>query len=256
MEQPEVKKEIADEALTKYLQWIKFGIDKEIAKTGDLALSKVERDAARDLQTKLVGWLENQNAAYKEAIETYRADSIPVNRGAVGNSIRQALSSSTGPRGSVRTFDNAVKQALKDLKKQSGSKQTLAGVLTPEGLAASGRVRGTLDNDAIIKEMASSGGQRMNSLANEIGDVKSPGWFNRATTLIKNVMSEAGSVRKDEVLDMIAKANIEGPQALRAIIPDMTTSQAEQLHNFLKTSPQVQQLLRTAPPIMAQEGAN
>ena len=241
---------------TKYGHYLKIALDKAMARTGSKALDNTEKKAAKDLQKEMVSWLKTKNSAYENARETYAADSIPVNQGQIGQALKDALSSPLGAKETASTFARAMDDAPRTIKNATGSTRfnKLGEILSPEGERAANRVLGRLENEAASQEMSKLGRMRVQEILGEIGKEHPPTMLHRGMMLLNAVLSKAGSSRQGKVMNEIADAVISGPEALRKIMPDMTTEQAVQLRSYLQGLPSMQPISRTTSGILAQQG--
>jgi hypothetical protein len=241
---------------SKYGHYIKIALDKALARTGDKALDKTEKKAVKELQERLVGWIGGKNKDYDAARAGFAADSIPVNRGQVGQAIKESLTGPLGEKETARRMAAAMADAPRTIKNATGSSRfgKLSEVLSDEGERSANRVLGRLENQATSEEMAALASPRVNEILGRIGKDHPPTLLNRLAMLANNVLSRAGSSRQGQVLEDIAQAVINGPQALREIVPDMTGQQAQQIINYMQQLPTMQPLLRSASGIVAQQG--
>lgn len=241
---------------TKYGHYIKIALDKAMARTGSKALDNTEKKAVKDLQKELVEWIGSKNKSYESARATYAADSVPVNRGEIGQALKDALSSPLSSKETAPTFARAMNDAPRTIKNATGSSRfgQLSQVLSQKGERAVNRVLGRLENEANSKEMAQMAAPRVQQILGDFGKDHPPTLLHRGMMIFNAVLTKAGSSRQGKVLEEIADAVISGPEALRKIMPDMTVDQAAQVRSYLQGLPSMQPLLRSASGIMAQQG--
>lgn len=249
---------IKNEDFTQYGQYLKTALDKAMARTGDKALDNTERKAVKELQQELTEWLGKKNSAYENARTTFAQDSIPVNRGQIGQELRNSLKAQLEGRETPNAFAGAMNDAPRTIKRATGQNRfkELKEVLAPEGKRSADRVLGRLENEADASEMAGLAKTRVKEVLGTIGTEKPPTLLSRPMMLINAVLSKAGSSRQGKVLEEISDAVIAGPEALRKIIPDMTIDQAVQVRSYLQGLPSMQPISRTTSGILAQQGNN
>jgi len=131
--------------LTQFLQYVKLGLDKELGKKGDLALSEAQRKATQDVKAQLVGWMNNKNPEYAAARQAFADASRPINQMEIGQYLQTALRSPLDVE-RAGIFAKAVQEAPKTIKKASGDvvSETLEQALTPKQAAAARAVEADL----------------------------------------------------------------------------------------------------------------
>jgi len=101
--------------VTQFLQFVKVGIDKQIAKTGEGALAGMEKGAAQDVKTQLVDWLGTKNPKFETARQAFIADSAPINQMQVGQYLKDKLNPALSDLGAdVPQQSAAYARALRD----------------------------------------------------------------------------------------------------------------------------------------------
>jgi hypothetical protein len=137
---------------TQYLHFVKIGIDKQLRKTGDDALSNTEKRAAKKIQDKLVEYIGKKNPVYDSARTTHAKQSIPINRMQVGKELEKGLinakeAESAGP------FLTAIRESPRTVKR--GTKfdyGKLDDVLSPDQMKSVNKVTDELlTNEAATK---------------------------------------------------------------------------------------------------------
>jgi len=123
--------------LTQFLQFVKIGLDKELSKTGDAALSNAQRSAVKDVKSQLVSWMDTKNPDYAAARNAFAAASRPINQMEIGQYLQTALRSPLDVE-RAGIFAKAVQEAPKTIRKASGDvvSETLDQALTPKQAAA------------------------------------------------------------------------------------------------------------------------
>ena len=153
----------------KYLHYVKIGLDKQLSKTGDDALSNTEKRAVREIKGKLVDWIGGKSPAYSEAREGFARESIPINRMEVGRELQKGLSKSSdlsAPMESPAPFLGAVRDAPRTLKRGTGFNRynELGDVLTPE------QTRGVQNvaNELLRKQQQDAMGRSVSPILNKL----------------------------------------------------------------------------------------
>ena len=168
------------------LQYVKRGLDELIADPAS-GLGRAERAAIANTRQQLIGWIDSQSPAYRQAREAFQAASGPVNQMEVGrfleNRLTQPLTEEATRAG---MFAGAIREAPATIKRATGQTRFsyLSDVLTPEQIR-------TVDN--IRRDLARE--EQANALAR------------RARTNIPNieaVMTEASGATRLNFLNRVA----------------------------------------------------
>jgi len=132
------------EGLTPFLHYVKIGLDKQLGKTGNDALSNAQRRAVTGAKDQLVDWLK-KNPAYDEARLAFQEASVPINQMQVGQELLDRLRTPTGTE-SPGAFIRAMQDAQRTIKSSTGMpRQQFGQVLTGEQEAAAGSVVADLE---------------------------------------------------------------------------------------------------------------
>ena len=142
--------------LTQFLQYVKIGLDKQLTRTGDTALSKTEKEAVQAAKKDLVDWISIKNPEFARAREAFAEASKPINRMEVGQFLQQKLNT---PLDAERAgaFALAVQNAASTIQKASGAAvgEKLSDVLTPKQVAAVNNIMADLQRTARAQDLAS-----------------------------------------------------------------------------------------------------
>lgn len=140
--------------LTEFLQLVKFGLDKQLRRSGNESLDKAEKEAVLTLQKQLVDWLRRKNTAFKRADTAFIKASRPINQMKLGQEVEQALVS---PLGSERaaSFNQAVRKASNTVSKATGRPRIED--LTPKQRSVIQAIEDNLKNDDVFRKLAQKG---------------------------------------------------------------------------------------------------
>ena len=154
---------------TKYIHKIKIGLDKQLMKTGDDALSNSERRAVQVVKDKLLAYAEKKNNLYEVARAQFAKQSIPINRMEVGGQLRKGLVNASEAE-TPTAYLNAMREAPRTLKRATGFKRydELGDVLSPDQVSGANKVKDALVNQAKAKRMAADSESIIASLPSEI----------------------------------------------------------------------------------------
>lgn len=147
--------------LTQFLQYVKEGMDSDLRKTGNDALSNVQRQAVQNAKKQLTAWMSEKNPAWDEARTAFAEQSAPINQMKIGQYLEQQLvpALSDEAKQSATKYANALENAPKTIQKAAGGPrfQKLATALTPDQLQAVESVQADLARDARFNDLAAAG---------------------------------------------------------------------------------------------------
>lgn len=145
--------------LTEFLHFVKLSLDKNLAKTGDTALSTTEKSAVQDVKKQLVDWIGKKNPDYEAARAEFAAASKPINQMQVGQKLSEVITNPLTGAEKAQAFVNAAENAPKTIKSATGQRyNSLDQVLEPINANNVQRVSDELSNLAQLKDLANKGG--------------------------------------------------------------------------------------------------
>jgi hypothetical protein len=188
---------------TKYLHYVKIGLDKQLQKTGEDALTNTEKRAVQKVKTKMGDWMRKKNNLYEVARAEYAKQSEPINRMKVGQELKKAL---IGPAEQERatSFLGAMREAPRTLKRATGFKryEELGDVLTPEQTGAVKSVSEDLINQAKAKAAAAGTKSIMSDLPGEV-TLSLPHILSRPVVVTNHLLSMLGKDKTTEYKEML-----------------------------------------------------
>lgn len=146
---------------------VKLALDDAMSTAQTTALGKNAMNAIESSKGAYLNWVEKTVPAYKEARETFAAQSGPINRMKVGQALEDKLKTSIGDKERAGAFATAVNDSASLLKKATGQQRykSLNEILTPEEMKA---VDYTLES-LVRKEMANTAAGKTNISVDMIG---------------------------------------------------------------------------------------
>lgn len=105
--------------LTEFLQGVKISLDKQLSKTGDLALAKAEKGQVARVKSDLVKWLGQKNPAFERARAQFAEASEPINEMQVGQYLLDKLRTPLDQE-RAGAFGLAVRNAATTIRKSTG----------------------------------------------------------------------------------------------------------------------------------------
>ena len=146
---------------TKYLHYVKTGLDKLLGKTGDTALDATEKKAVMDVKEQLVTWLGTKNKAYESARVEFAKASKPINQMEIGQFLEKKLVPALSEEAKQKSaaFAGALSDAPGTIKRATGGPrfEELTKILTPEQMAAVNSVKDDLARGARFDVLATKG---------------------------------------------------------------------------------------------------
>lgn len=227
--------------LTQFLQFIKLSLDKQLARTGDTALSNTEKREVALVKDDLMNWLSPKNEAYQRARTEFAAASKPINEMEIGQFLEKKLNSAMDVE-NAGSFALAVREAASTIKRASGEArfQKLEEVLTPKQDAIIKNVVEDLQRASKAKKLAA----RARAVGIDANEAELPQLLNR-TAAITNAVLRA--LKRNAVSDMnreMAKLFAD-PQAMAAFMSSAPKSRVKDFVNaiYSKLSPENQAIL-------------
>lgn len=183
---------------SEVIHYIKLGLDKQLAKTGDLALSKAEKKVVGEVKDNMVSWLENKNPLYKTARQQYQIDSLPINRMQVGQEIRNKLITSL-EKESPSTFASVIRDSHKMLKKATGHPRykALGDIFAPDEVSKLKNISSELASEAKTAKMAAGSKSIIGQIPSEV-ELSLPHILSRPIVITNHLLSRLGQDKSKE----------------------------------------------------------
>lgn len=201
---------------TGYLNAIKFGFDKILSSTGDSALSGAEKRVVYDLKNNLMSWMEKKNPLYAQARQQHAELSAPVNQAQVLEEMQATLQRGGGGE-RVTPFLEAMGRGENALLKRADQSPRFGGVedvLTPEQLAARGKVAQELIRDRTLAERATAGEGGLRGIVGaDTGLPRLPGFLSVVASATNKAISSLESKIGRETLAAVVKGMQSGSSA-------------------------------------------
>jgi hypothetical protein len=226
--------------LTQVLQYVKIGLDKQLTRTGDNALSRTEKQAVQAAKKELVGWVSAKNPEFARARAAFEEASKPINRMEVGQFLQQRLQT---PLDAERagSFALAVQNAAGTIKKASGQPfERLSDVLTPKQTAAVDNILADLQRTARGQELSGrsivgAGGKATTEL---------PNLLNRYAVITNTVLR---ALKKDSntEINRVAAELLLDPQKMAAFMQGIPASKSNLIADAMlrRVSPEMRDSL-------------
>jgi len=220
--------------LTEFLHFVKLGLDKELSKTGDTALSATEKGAVQQLKKELVKWMGAKNTDYDKARTLFAKFSKPINEMQVGQQLESALAKPIGEGERAGVFAGAMQNAPATIKKATGQRvaEELEEVLQPENL---GKVKGVLADlarKAEFDRLAPLGRSRAAQIAQPFG-LPATGPLHQSYMIFKTILGRVSKGINEKTLDNMAEALELPSSALRLLQRAPTDKQAQVIDQII-----------------------
>lgn len=195
--------------LTEFLHYVKIGLDKQLSKTGNDALSSTQQKAVQDAKTQLVDWMSKANPQYDAARAAFAAESKPINQMQIGQEIEKKLVPALGEEGKQKAaaYAQALREAPATIKRATGQPryEDLADIMTPQQMQTLGNVKSDLARNATYESMAKEGmpaaSRAVNLAAPEIGSV---GMFSPKISVARSIYNRVTGHATDKILNDLA----------------------------------------------------
>ena len=207
------------------LHFMKMAFDDLIRDPTTFGIGKAEASAIAGTRKEFLNWVEGQATAYKNARETFAAQSKPINQMEVGQYLESKLTSALQGENKLRpgVFATAVEAAPTTISKATGVPMgftKLSDVLTPDQIRIVESIRQDLARQAEQQAMASKAaaagpeaGKAGSSLMLEVaGGTQLPSLLSRVATFANAIMKRlAGKVDRATAIEIATE--MLNPQA-------------------------------------------
>ena len=239
--------------LTQFLQYVKVGLDKQLSRSGDTALSRTEKEAVQAAKKELVGWISTRNPEFARAREAFAEASKPINRMEVGQFLQQRLNTPLDAE-KAGSFALAVQNAAGTIKKASGQPfERLSDVLTPKQTAAVNNIMADLQRTAKGQELA--GRSVVGTGGRETTEI--PNLLNRYAVITNTVLR---ALKKDSNADInrVAAELLLEPQKMAAFLQGIPASKSNLIADALlrRVNPEMRESLIRALTVSKEEIGN
>jgi hypothetical protein len=210
----------AEGITTRFLHFVKIGLDKQLERVGDTALVKTEKDAVMSVRKGLIDWLGKKNPAYDAARKQFAADSVPINQMQVGQELEKALVSPLGTAERAGVYANAVREAPKTLKRATSYKRydDLSDVLDPKQTQSVKDVSSSLARRAEYEDLASRGtSAAMDAINLAVPKLPASGMFNPKYSVARAIINRMTGNLDNKALDYLA-TKMQDPQEMAKLM--------------------------------------
>jgi len=238
---------VLKENLSKYLHYVKLSLDKQLSKTGDLALSKTEKKAVSDIKNRLLSWLEERNPSYEVARLRYEQISKPINQMQVGRFLEKKLVKAldqNGHTGKQRadTYAQALREASKTIKGATGFKghKELDDVLTSGQVRITQEVKENLKRRATYESLSTSGlDKAYEILSGQSQRLPDIGMFNPKYSMIKSIVNRLSGRVQGKSLKLLSEM-MENPERSADLMERISLKDRKIIIQALKALPQAE----------------
>ena len=208
--------------LTQFLHYIKIGMDKELSKVGNDALSSTQQKAVGNAKDELVAWLAKSNPKYDIARAEFATASKPINQMEIGQELEKklvpALSDEAKQRATV--FAQALRDAPQTIKRATGSPRydNLDEILTQPQMSTVEGIKTSLARDAEAARLSHAG---MSETGRKIGLAESPlpsvGMFSPDISIGRAVINQTLGKATNATMEALAKILQNPSEAARVM---------------------------------------
>lgn len=216
--------------LTEFLHVVKLSLDKQLSRTGDTALSNVEKRAVAEAKTELLEWIAKKNPDYEKARAIFAKQSAPINQMQVGQYLEDKLTTPIGVGERASSFAQAVKDAPTTIKRATtgGPRyENMSDVLEPGQVSTVNAVSDSLKRDAMYNALAKTGRQAAEEIA---GATQLPptGAFAPLLSAARSWANKILRGSSDEVMAELGK-QMQNPQQFAQLMKSVTPMQRKQI---------------------------
>jgi len=215
------------ENTTQFLQYVKSGLDKQLAANAKEPLGEMEKAAATKAKSELLRWLDARNVAFKEARNNFQVNSVDPNQMMIGQFLRNKLNPSLEAGESARAFADAMRNPQSTIKSATGNQvfPTLDAALLPQNKRMADAVLFDLQNNARFQELAKAGAQKSVDIAG-VPHLPQTGILDPKIGLGRAALNAFIGKEHGKVLDQIAKAT---PEQIAEMMKNATPAQRQML---------------------------
>ena len=189
---------------------VKLAIDDAINPTPGTPIAKNTASALQSAKSQYLNWVESKVPAYKEARETYKLQSEPVNQAKVLQEMQKVLESPLDVGERTTAFANVLGKGEKALLKKSTGEARyteLSDVLTPLQIKATDDVLKELATNAKVVQQTRAGEQAMKAILDASSPNKRlPQFLDVKVTLTNEMLKILRGRMDDKVLKELEKA--------------------------------------------------
>lgn len=222
----EANKISTKEDLTKFLHFVKLSLDKQVARTGDTALSNTEKHAVENIREKLISWMGQKNPLYDVARVQHRSLSAPIDQMEVGKYLSDKLASPVLGTERAASFGQALRDAPGTIKRSTGVSMydKLGQVLTPAQEQSAIGVGADLSRNAQYLQRAA--GTNLTGTANVATTMQPqlPNLLSRPAMILNAVMKHLGSNAEDKINKLAGERYLD-PKKLAEALKDVPVTQ-------------------------------
>jgi len=211
------------ENLTEFLHIVKKSLEGSLEKTGDGALSGIQKDTTSAVRKRVVDWMNTNNPAYSTARENFAMRSAPQDRKEIGKTLYNSLVSSaddvseealkTAPdlimsKQKAGPYSTALRNAAGTLKKSISNpgSDKLEAYLLPEEMAGTQAVKDSLKRRETYEEISSKGASSAEALLKGGSPVPPAiGMFSPAYNVVRSIFSRLAGRVEGKSLELFAE---------------------------------------------------
>lgn len=246
--------------LTEFLHFVKIGLDKQLARTGDLALHNTEKAAVQSAKENLLGWLKQKNPLYDQARQRFADLSVDPNRMQVGQYLQSKLDSPLETVGGqsipqserAAQFAQAIADAPRTIKTATGRAvaKDLGDVLAPKDVqTVEGIIKDLARNQATKKLAGRTSIAGADAVPGDVGG-HLPNLLYRPAMVANYVMKKMGASAEDLIGQSAATQHLDKAEFAKALrlIPQLVPMGA---HPPSRYDQIVQAILNRQAPVAA-----
>lgn len=214
------------------LQRIKRSMADELKPTSGTKapLKKTQIGEVSDTTKDFTKWLREKSPDFAKAEDLFAQEIKHVNRMKIGQAMGDKLKPKLGAKERATQFANAVDDAGKLVKNETGQYQPIDKILKPKQMSLIYKAKNQLDRDVRLNEQAIAGNKRMNQIMGTMHDIPKVTILERAIVIMNALLKRIEGRNQAATLDLIAK-KMKSPSEMARIIKNAKPVEAK----FLKS---------------------
>ena len=236
--------------LTKFLHYVKIGLDRQLLPNSNNAITNTQKEAIYGVKQRLLDWMKANNPKYDTARRQFAEESKLMDRMKVGQNLQKKLVSST-EKETPSSFTNALREEVKSLKNATGTSRynKLSELMSPQETKTINNVLAD-----VVRHSKSLNPAQKTSLggvsAAESTSIQLPNLLSRPA-MIANYALRNKNNKIEQAIEKIAAENYLDPKKLAAMLDKYSPKQKSKVQNALMMMMDSKGPLITGTPIYA-----
>lgn len=194
-------------------------------------LAKTQAKEVGDTVRDYTDWLRKKSPEFAKAEDMFAQEATYTGRMKVGQALSEKLKPKLGAKERAVQFANAMDDAGKLVKKETGQYQPIEEILKPKQMNIIYKIKNELGRDVRLKEQATAGMKRMNEIMGTMHDIPKVTILERAIVIMNAVLKRIEGRNQAATLKMIAE-KMKDPKEMARIIKSAKPAEAKLLRSL------------------------